>query len=94
MDFDLSAELVAYLRELDQFIEAQIVPLQSRDDNQRFFDHRREWARTDFDRGGLPRQQWEELLAQARRLADRAGHWRLPLPRVYGGRDASHRGWR
>jgi acyl-CoA dehydrogenase len=90
MDFDLSAELVAYLRELDQFIEAQIVPLQSRDDNQRFFDHRREWARTDFDRGGLPRQQWEELLAQARRLADRAGHWRLPLPRAYGGRDASH----
>jgi acyl-CoA dehydrogenase len=90
MDFDLSAELVAYLRELDQFIEAQIVPLQSRDDNQRFFDHRREWARTDFDRGGLPRQQWEDLLAQARRLADRAGHWRLPLPRVYGGRDASH----
>ncbi len=90
MDFDLSPELLAYLRELDDFIDTQIKPLEQRDDNQRFFDHRREWARTDFDHGGLPRAEWEALLKQARRLADAAGHWRFPLPRQYGGRDGSH----
>ena len=55
MDFDLPGELTAYLAELDAFIAAKIVPLQAQDDNERFFDHRREWARTDFDKGGLPR---------------------------------------
>jgi HAMP domain-containing protein len=35
-----------------RFIEAEIKPLQAQDDNERFFDHRREWARTDFDNGG------------------------------------------
>ena len=90
MNFDLSPELVAYLRELDAFIDTEIKPLEQRDDNQRFFDHRREWARTDFDNGGLPRPEWEALLKQARRLADAAGHWRFPLPARYGGRDGSH----
>ncbi len=90
MDFDLDADLVAYLGELDAFIDAQIKPLERRDDNGRFFDHRREWARTDFDNGGLPRPEWEALLKQARRLADAAGHWRFPLPPRYGGRNGSH----
>ena len=49
MDFNLPADLVDYLAELDAFIEAEIKPLQAQDDNERFFDHRREWARTDFD---------------------------------------------
>ena len=90
MNFELNPELVAYLRELDAFIDAEIKPLEDRDDNQRFFDHRREWARTDFENGGLPRADWEALLKQARRLADAAGHWRFPLPKEYGGRDGSH----
>jgi acyl-CoA dehydrogenase len=90
MDFDLSAELQAYLRELDQFIADKIVPLQQRDDHQRFFDHRREWARTDFDNDGLPRPEWEALLKQVRRLADAAGHLRFALPRAYGGQDGSN----
>ena len=90
MNFDLSPELVAYLHELDAFIDTEIKPLEQRDDNQRFFDHRREWARTDFDNDGLPRPEWEALLKQARRLADAAGHWRFPLPARYGGRDGSH----
>ncbi len=30
----------------------------------RFFDHRREWARTDFEHDGVPRADWEELLAR------------------------------
>ncbi|MFN0182992.1 MAG: acyl-CoA dehydrogenase family protein [Aquabacterium sp.] len=90
MDFNLPPDLVAYLAELDAFIEREIRPLEAADDNIRFFDHRREWARTDFDGGGLPRQEWEQLLRAARRRADAAGHWRFSLPRAYGGRDGSH----
>ena len=90
MDFNLPIELTAYLAELDDFIVREIAPLQARDDNERFFDHRREWARTDFDNQGLPRPEWEALLAEARRRADRAGHLRFALPAAYGGRDGSH----
>jgi acyl-CoA dehydrogenase len=90
MDFDLPADLLAYLRELDAFIAREIAPLQGEDDNQRFFDHRREWARTDFHNQGLPRPEWEALLAEVRRRADRAGHLRFALPRDCGGRDGSH----
>ena len=90
MDFSLPAELVAYLGELDAFIDREIKPLQAQDDNERFFDHRREWARTDFDGGGLPRPEWEALLAEAKRRADRAGHLRFALPREYGGQDGSN----
>ena len=73
MDFEIPDELQAYLAELDAFIEAEIKPLEQQDDNIRFFDHRREDARTDWDRGGLPNEQWEALLAEARRRADAAG---------------------
>ncbi|MEJ8858265.1 acyl-CoA dehydrogenase [Variovorax robiniae] len=90
MDFDLPPDLVAYLAELDEFIDREIAPLQAQDDNERFFDHRREWARTDFDKGGLPRPEWEALLAEARRRADRAGHLRFGLPAEFGGRDGSN----
>ncbi len=90
MNFDLPADLRAYLDELDRFIDAEIRPLEQQDDNLRFFDHRREWARTDFEGGGLPRREWEELLAEARRRADRAGHYRFAMPRDYGGQDGSN----
>ncbi|MFN7174739.1 MAG: acyl-CoA dehydrogenase family protein [Thermaurantiacus tibetensis] len=90
MDFDLPADLVAYLAELDAFIEAEIKPLEEADDNIRFFDHRREWARTDFENGGLPRKEWEALLTEAKRRADRAGHYRFAMPKEYGGRDGSN----
>jgi len=89
MDFSLPGELIQYLEELDAFIEAEIRPLEQQDDNIRFFDHRREWARTDFEAGGLPRHDWESLLAEARRRADRAGHLRFTLPREFGGKDGS-----
>ena len=65
MDFALPADLVAYLAELDQFIAREIKPIEDADDNIRFFDHRREWARTDFDNGGLPRHEWEALLRKS-----------------------------
>ena len=90
MDFGLPADLRAYLAELDAFIAAEIRPLESQDDNIRFFDHRREWARTDFENGGLPRHEWEALLREATIRADRAGHWRFSAPKKYGGKDGSN----
>jgi alkylation response protein AidB-like acyl-CoA dehydrogenase len=90
MDFDLPPELTGYLAELDEFIEREIKPLEQRDDNVRFFDHRREDARTDWDRDGLPREDWEALLAEMRRTADAAGHFRYALPKEYGGRDGTN----
>ena len=90
MNFDLPPELTAYLAELDDFIARDIAPLQAQDDNERFFDHRREWARTDFDNGGLPRPEWEALLGEARQRADRAGHLRFALPAEFGGKDGSN----
>ena len=90
MDFNLPADLVAYLSELDRFIAAEIKPLEEADDNIRFFDHRREWARTDFDNGGLPRHEWEALLRKAKNLADAAGHLRFAIPKRYGGKDGSN----
>ena len=56
----------------------------------RFFDHRREWARTDWDAGGLPAKDWEDLLGQMRRLADEAGHLRYGLPEEFGGSNGSN----
>jgi alkylation response protein AidB-like acyl-CoA dehydrogenase len=90
MNFELPPDLVRYLAELDAFIAAEIKPLEDADDNIRFFDHRREWARTDFDNGGLPRHEWEVLLREATKRADAAGHWRFAAPRKYGGRDGSN----
>jgi hypothetical protein len=90
MDFHLPPELTRYLTELDDFIEKEIRPLEEQDDNIRFFDHRREWARTDFEGGGLPRKEWEDLLKVARRKADEAGHLRFPLPKQFGGKDGSN----
>ncbi|MEV0771516.1 acyl-CoA dehydrogenase family protein [Nocardia salmonicida] len=92
MDFELPEDLAGYLTELDAFIEAEIIPLEQQADNIRFFDHRREDARTDWDRGGLPTAQWEQLLAEARRRADAAGHYRYAFPREFGGRDGTNLG--
>ncbi|KAF2640621.1 acyl-CoA dehydrogenase NM domain-like protein [Massarina eburnea CBS 473.64] len=86
MNFSVPAELQQFLNDLDKFIEDKIVPLQNKDDNNRFFDHRREHARTDWDNGGLPRKEWEDLLHESKRLANEAGFFRLALPKQYGGR--------
>jgi alkylation response protein AidB-like acyl-CoA dehydrogenase len=92
MDFEIPRELQDYLEELDDFIEREIKPLEEQDDNIRFFDHRREYARTDWDRGGLPHEDWEALLAEAKRRADKAGHYRYAFPKEYGGRDGTNLG--
>jgi acyl-CoA dehydrogenase len=85
MDFELPQDLVNYIARLDAFIEREIKPLERENDNERFFDHRREWARTDWDAGGLPRKEWEALLHEAKQRADRAGFYRYSLPTEYGG---------
>ena len=90
MDFEVPQDIQDYLAELDRFIEAEIKPLQAQDDNIRFFDHRREWARTDFDNDGVPRPEWEALMREAKRRADVAGHLRFALPKEFGGKDGSN----
>ncbi|MGQ5702215.1 acyl-CoA dehydrogenase family protein [Sandaracinobacteroides sp. A072] len=90
MDFNLPQALLDYLKELDAFIEKEIRPLEEQDDNIRFFDHRREWARTDFENGGLPRHEWEELMREAKRRADKAGHLRFAMDPKFGGKGGSN----
>jgi len=92
MDFDIPEDVQQLLKDLDDFIDAEIKPLEEENDNSRFFDHRREWARTDFDNGGVPRKDWEELLAEMRRRADQAGFLRYGVPATYGGRDGNNLG--
>ena len=89
MDFDLPRDLVAYLAELDAFIEREIKPLENESDNIKYFDHRREYERTDWERGGIPKKEWEDLLAEARRRADAAGHLRFAWPKELGGKAGS-----
>ena len=52
MDFAIPDDIRTYLAALDAFIDKEIVPLQIQDDNNRFFDHRREHARTACDNQG------------------------------------------
>ncbi len=92
MDFEIPKDIADYLVVLDEFIEREIKPLQAENDNERFFDHRREDARTDWERGGLPNEEWEALLAEMRRRADAAGHLRYPLPKEFGGQDGTNLG--
>ncbi|WP_163509222.1 acyl-CoA dehydrogenase family protein [Fodinicola acaciae] len=90
MDFAIPADLAAFLAELDAFVEREIRPLER--ENIQYFDHRREWARTDWDNDGLPRRAWEDLLGEMRRRADAAGFLRYALPAELGGRDGGNLG--
>lgn len=89
MNFELPPDLISYLSDLDDFIDKEITPLQESNDNQRFFDYRREDARTDWAAGGTPNEDWEELLIEARRRADKTGFCRFSLPKEYGGSEGS-----
>jgi len=90
MNEDLPAEITELLQEVDAFIASEVRPLEQAGDNARFFDHRREHARTDFQAGGVPSAEWESLLEQMMERADRAGLWRFGLPRELGGRGGSN----
>ncbi|NCF20824.1 MAG: acyl-CoA dehydrogenase [Haliea sp.] len=92
MDFNMPPDIAAFLEEVDQFIEDKIRPLEETDDNIRFFDHRREDARTDWERDGLPNEAWEALLRKARGLAIEAGIFSYPFPAEHGGRNGSNLG--
>jgi alkylation response protein AidB-like acyl-CoA dehydrogenase len=87
---DLPPDVTALISEVDAFIAAEIRPLDAQGDNQRFFDHRREHARTDFERDGIPSEEWEALLELMMERADAAGLWRYGLPEELGGRGGSN----
>jgi len=88
VNFEIPADIRAKLAELDAFIEKEIRPLER--EHMQYFDKRREWARTDWENDGRPRHEWEELLAEMRRRADRAGHLRFALPQELGGQGGSN----
>ncbi len=92
MDFEIPADVAAFIAEVDTFIEEKIKPLEETGDNMRFFDHRREDARTDWDRDGLPNEEWEALLRKAKELAIEAGIFSYPFPAAHGGRDGGNLG--
>ena len=93
MDFDMPQDLVDFLVELDDFIETEIKPLEQENDNIRFLDHRREDARTDWDRGGLPNAEWEELMREARAPRRRGRPSTATRSRSeYGGMDGTNLG--
>ena len=66
------------LAALDAFIEKEIKPLEA--ENIQYFDYRREHARTDWDNDGVPRREWEELLAEMKRRAWDGGIGESELP--------------
>ena len=64
-------DVSALLAQIDSLIERELVPLQ--EEHPEYFDHRREFARTDLERDGIPKREWEELLLEMTRRADAAG---------------------
>jgi alkylation response protein AidB-like acyl-CoA dehydrogenase len=81
-------DVSALLAQIDAFIERELVPLERQ--HPEFFDHRREFARTDLERGGAPAHEWEQLLIEMMHRADAAGLYRFALPAELGGSDGSN----
>lgn len=90
MDFNIPQDIADYLAVLDDFIAKEIKPLE--EENIKFFDHRREYERTDWDNGGAPKEEWEQLLREMKNRADKAGHLRWALPEDVGGSGGSNLG--
>ena len=88
MDLSIPADVTELLAAIDAFIERELVPLQEA--NPDLFDHRREFTRTDVERGGIPTARWRDMLAQARRRAIDAGLYQYPFPAALGGSDGSN----
>lgn len=76
------------LADIDAFIDTELKPLEEA--NPDLFDHRREFTRTDVERGGIPTVRWREMLAEARRRSIAAGLYKYPFPAALGGRDGSN----
>ncbi|MBM6545415.1 acyl-CoA dehydrogenase family protein [Janibacter sp. YIM B02568] len=88
MDWTIPQDVQTFIADLDVFIDEQIKPLEA--EQPHFFDHRREWARTDWERDGFPKQEWRDLLQRMRRISDDAGFFRYPLPSALGGQDGTN----
>ncbi len=85
-----SSRLEKLLDSLDEFIEKTLKPIEASEGNERFFNHRREYERTDWEHHGLPQKEWEDLLAKTRSLARDAGFLDFALPKEFGGGDATN----
>jgi len=88
MDFRIPPDVAVFIERLDAFIDEKIAPLEQQ--HPQYFDHRREWARTDWTAGGTPAADWEALLDRMREIADEAGVYRYALPTELGGHGASN----
>jgi alkylation response protein AidB-like acyl-CoA dehydrogenase len=88
MDMTIPEDVTTFITALDEFIDTRILPIQEA--NPEYFDQRREFSRTDVERGGIPTRRWREIMHEARMLADEAGFFRYPLPKELGGQDASN----
>ena len=84
------SSLKKLLDNLDEFIEKTLKPIEESEGNERFFNHRREYERTNWEDHGLPQKEWEDLLAKARTLARDAGFLDFALPREFGGGNATN----
>jgi alkylation response protein AidB-like acyl-CoA dehydrogenase len=87
---EIPADVADFVARLDEFIEREIKPLE--EEHIEFFDHRREWRRTDWENGGVHRAEWLALLGEMRRRADEAGFFRYALPSSMGGLDGTNLG--
>lgn len=88
MEWSIPEYLTDLLDKIDAFIERELVPLQEA--NPDLFDHRREFTRTDVERGGIPTVRWREMLAEARRRSIAAGFYKYPFPSELGGSNGSN----
>ena len=84
------SRLEKLLDSLDEFIEKTLKPIEASEGNERFFNHRREYERTDWEHHGLPQKEWEDLQAKTRSLARDAGFLDFALPKEFGGGDATN----
>jgi alkylation response protein AidB-like acyl-CoA dehydrogenase len=88
MDMSLPEDVTAFIAALGHFIDTQIKPIEEA--HPEYFDHRREFSRTDLERGGIPTARWREIMHEARVLSDKAGFYRYPLPAALGGNDGTN----
>jgi len=88
MDWSIPDEIRELLTAIDAFIDRELAPIEAA--NREFFDHRREFSRTDVERGGIPTERWRALLAEARRLSIEAGFYAYPFPGELGGGDGTN----
>jgi acyl-CoA dehydrogenase len=88
LEWSIPEEVTELLSSIDEFIDRDLAPIEAA--NREFFDHRREFSRTDVQRGGIPTERWRELLAQARDLSIQAGFYKYPFPAELGGSDGSN----